>query len=53
MKNRQLLAHDNVFFTPHVGFNSVEAIERINLSTVENIRDFIAGRLRKENVVGA
>ena len=46
MRNRQLLAHANVFFTPHVGFNSVEAIERINLGTVQNIRDFIAGKLR-------
>jgi D-lactate dehydrogenase len=43
MRNRRLLAHPNVFFTPHVGFNSVEAIERINLGTVENIRRFIAG----------
>ncbi|MBE2181129.1 MAG: hydroxyacid dehydrogenase [Chthoniobacterales bacterium] len=53
MRNRQLLGHDNVFFTPHVGFNSVEAIERINLGTVENIRGFIAGTLRREAVVGA
>jgi D-lactate dehydrogenase len=44
MRNRQLLAHPNVFFTPHVGFNSVEAIERINMGTVENIRSFIAAR---------
>lgn len=51
MRNRQLLAHENVFFTPHVGFNSVEAIERINLGTVQNIRDFLAGRLRPEAVV--
>lgn len=51
MRNRQLLAHENVFFTPHVGFNSVEAIERINLGTVQNIRDFAAGRLRPESVV--
>ena len=43
MRNRQLLAHPNVFFTPHVGFNSVEAIERINIGTVDNIRNFIAG----------
>jgi phosphoglycerate dehydrogenase-like enzyme len=43
MRNRRLLAHPNVFFTPHVGFNSVEAIERINIGTVENIRNFIAG----------
>ncbi|MGA0176186.1 MAG: NAD(P)-dependent oxidoreductase [Chthoniobacterales bacterium] len=43
MRNRRLLAHPNVFFTPHVGFNSVEAIERINIGTVDNIRLFIAG----------
>jgi len=42
MRNRRLLAHPNVFFTPHVGFNSVEAIERINMGTVENIRGFLA-----------
>lgn len=53
MRNRQLLAHENVFFTPHVGFNSVEAIERINLGTVQNIRDFIDGQLRPEAVVTA
>jgi Lactate dehydrogenase and related dehydrogenases len=51
MRNRQLLAHQNVFFTPHVGFNSIEAIERINLGTVQNIRDFLAGRLRPAAVV--
>ena len=51
MRNRKLLAHDNVFFTPHVGFNSIEAIGRINTGTVENIRDFIAGCLRPEAVV--
>ena len=51
MRNRQLLAHENVFFTPHVGFNSVEAIERINRGTVQNIRDFVAGRLSEEAVV--
>lgn len=51
MRNRQLLAHENVFFTPHVGFNSVEAIERINLGTVQNIRDYLAGRLRPEALV--
>lgn len=52
MRNRQLLAHENVFFTPHVGFNSIEAIERINMDTVTNIRDFIAGKLRSEAIVG-
>jgi D-lactate dehydrogenase len=53
MRNRQLLGHPNVFFTPHVGFNSVEAIERINLGTIENIRSFIAGSLPPEVVVRA
>ncbi len=51
IRNRQLLAHPNVFFTPHVGYNSVEAVERINMDTVENIRNFIEGRLRKEAIV--
>lgn len=51
MRNKRLLAHDNVFFTPHVGFNSVEAIGRINMGTVQNIRDFIAGRVRPEALV--
>ena len=53
MRNRQLLAHENVFFTPHVGFNSVEAIERINMGTVENISDVIAARLCKDVIVNA
>ena len=51
IRNRQLLAHPNVFFTPHVGFNSVEAIERINLDTVDNIRKFIEGRSCREVTV--
>jgi D-lactate dehydrogenase len=51
MRNRELLGHENVFFTPHVGFNSVEAIERINMGTVDNIKDFLAGTLRREAVV--
>jgi len=53
MRNRRLLAHENVFFTPHVGFNSIEAIERINLGTVQSIRDFLAGRLRPDAVVAS
>lgn len=51
MRNRQLLAHENVFFTPHTGFNSVEAIERINMGTVQNIRDYLDRRLRPEAIV--
>jgi D-lactate dehydrogenase len=53
MRNRQLLAHENVFFTPHTGFNSVEAMERINTGTVRNIRDYLGGKLRQEAIVPA
>lgn len=38
-----LLSRPNVVFTPHIAFNTVEAIERINRATVENIREFPAG----------
>jgi D-lactate dehydrogenase len=41
--NEALLAHPNVVFTPHIGFNSVEALQRIQCITVENIRAFLAG----------
>jgi len=39
-----LLARSNVVFTPHVAFNSVEAIERLREVTVENILAFCQGR---------
>jgi D-lactate dehydrogenase len=39
----KLLARSNVVFTPHTAFNTVEATERINRMTVENIRAFLAG----------
>jgi D-lactate dehydrogenase len=38
-----LLSRPNVVFTPHTAFNTVEAVERINRATVENIRAFLAG----------
>ncbi len=38
-----LLARPNVVFTPHIAFNCVEAIERINEATVANLKRFIAG----------
>jgi D-lactate dehydrogenase len=49
MHNSALLSHPNVVFTPHIAFNSVEAIERINRATADNINAFIAGSPR--NVV--
>lgn len=38
--NRDLLARPNVIFTPHVAFNSTEAVQRINETTLENLHGF-------------
>jgi D-lactate dehydrogenase len=43
-RNERLLSRPNVVFTPHVAFNSVEAVERMLTMTVENIRAFVAGK---------
>ncbi len=43
LRNQRLLARPDVIFTPHVAFNSVEAIARINQATAENIRRFLGG----------
>ena len=43
-ENARLISRLNVVFTPHVAFNSVEAVERINAMTVESIRAFVAGK---------
>jgi D-lactate dehydrogenase len=43
MDNKNLLARPNVVFTPHVAFNSIEAVERINALTVENINAYLLG----------
>jgi D-lactate dehydrogenase len=39
-----LLARHDVVFTPHVAFNSVEAVERLNAGTVANLRAFADGK---------
>jgi D-lactate dehydrogenase len=41
--NESLLRRLNVVFTPHIAFNSAEAVLRICQVTVENIRAFAAG----------
>jgi D-lactate dehydrogenase len=43
MLGEALLAHPNVVFTPHVAFNSDEAINRLRRITVDNIRAYLAG----------
>jgi lactate dehydrogenase-like 2-hydroxyacid dehydrogenase len=40
------LSQDNVVFTPHIAFYSNEALKRILDTTLENIADFQAGKLR-------
>ncbi len=44
MLGDDVLSRSNVVFTPHVAFNSVEAVERVKQVTLENITAFIAGR---------
>lgn len=51
LSNHILLRRDNVIITPHIGFNSKEALMRILKTTAFNIRSFESGK--PENVVGA
>jgi D-lactate dehydrogenase len=51
MHNGMLLQHPNVIATPHIAFNSAEAIARINRITLENINAFLSGA--PQNLVGA
>lgn len=48
--NLKLLQFRNVIATPHIAFNSVDAINRINASTFNNIMAFLKGK--PVNVVG-
>ena len=43
IRNHVLLKHEQVIITPHIAFNSREAVERILQTTVENITKFFAG----------
>jgi len=44
MHNADLIARPNVVFTPHIAFNSVESVARINQITIDNICAFLAGK---------
>jgi D-lactate dehydrogenase len=44
VKNLVLLRRENVIVTPHIAFNSTEALERILLTTIQNIDAFEAGK---------
>ena len=44
MLSSELLRRPNVVFTPHAAFNSVEAVAKVNDTTLENIQAFLAGK---------
>ena len=41
--NGRLIGHDNVVVTPHIAFNTREAVERLRRTTLGNIERFLAG----------
>ncbi|HEX4085672.1 MAG TPA: NAD(P)-dependent oxidoreductase [Chthoniobacteraceae bacterium] len=50
LHNSALLGHPNVIVTPHIAFNSHEAVDRINRTTADNIHAFLSGS--PQNLVG-
>jgi D-lactate dehydrogenase len=46
IRNHILLKRDDVIITPHIAFNSREAVERILTTTVENIAAYLEGKPR-------
>lgn len=49
LKNHLLLNREDVVITPHIGFNSAEAVQRIRETTAGNIISFLAGN--PQNIV--
>jgi D-lactate dehydrogenase len=45
LENRALIDMPNVIITPHNAFNSVEGLQRILDTTIENVGGFISGKL--------
>ena len=43
LENHYLISHPRVIVTPHLAFNTKEAVERILNTTIENIKGFEAG----------
>ena len=42
--NLKILQSKNVIATPHIAFNSIDAINRINITTIQNITSFLNGK---------
>jgi D-lactate dehydrogenase len=51
MKNHILLNREDVVITPHIGFNSREAVHRIRETTTKNIQSYLQGH--PQNLVKA
>lgn len=51
LQNHMLLNREDVVITPHIGFNSREAVQRIRQTTADNINAFLSGN--PQNVVKA
>jgi D-lactate dehydrogenase len=51
VENHVLLRMDNVIITPHIGFNSEEALDKILDTTADNVSSFLAGN--PQNIVGS
>lgn len=43
-----LIDHPNVIITPHNAFNSMEALQRIMDTTIENVKMFAAGKVQND-----
>jgi len=43
LENHYLIEHPRVIVTPHLAFNTTEAVERILDTTIENIQHFVEG----------
>ena len=43
LENHYLIQHPRVIVTPHLAFNTQEAVERILNTTIENIKNFASG----------
>jgi D-lactate dehydrogenase len=48
LKNHILLHRENVVITPHIAFDSKEALARIMAETTSNICEFIAGKVQNK-----
>lgn len=45
LMNKIIIDHENTIVTPHNAFNSTEALQRIADTTIENIKNFLAGKI--------